>query len=70
MKTLTLTTKQIGAWDKGGRYTLHGDYVTESARYIRSPSRAWPYSIYKHVHTQKYAKQLALKLGVEQVIII
>ena len=70
MKTITLTSKEIGTFDKGGRFFINADYHTDSSRAVRTPSRAWPYSEYKHIYTKKYAKQLALKLGVDDVVIV
>lgn len=67
MATLKLTAKQIGSFDKANRYVIDFAYQTESSANIRKPSRAWPYTEYKHIFTKKYAKQLAEKLGVEKV---
>ena len=61
----TLSTKQIGSWDKAGRYTIDEPYKTASSDAIRRPSRAFPFSEYKHALTKKYAKQLSAKLGYE-----
>lgn len=57
----TLTDKQIysiGFFDKGGRYYLKEEFETSSSRLVRTPSRHWPYSVFKHVHTQKYFESL------------
>lgn len=66
-----LTNEQlytIGSFDKGNRYTLHAEFETETSRYIRTPSRAWPFSVWKHVKTMKYRKSLTKeqcdKLGI------
>ena len=69
MKTITLRAIDIGHFDSGKRYYISEEYRTDSSRYIRSPSRHWPYSEYKHIFTKKYAKQLAEKLQVDEVII-
>jgi hypothetical protein len=66
----TLSAKQIGKFDKGGRYYIDDAYRTDSSRAVRTPSRAWPYSEYKHVFIKKYAKQLAEKLGLETLEIV
>jgi len=65
----TLTSKQIGKWDKAGRFFIAPEYHTDSSRTVRGPSRSWPYSEYKHIFTKKYAKQLSLLLGEEIKII-
>lgn len=65
----TLSTKEIGTWDKGGRYTIDELYQTESSNAIRKPSRAFPFSEYKHALTKKYAKQLSAKLGYEVEVV-
>lgn len=63
MATAVLSMKQIGHWDKGGRFHINEEFTTESSSYIRRPSRNFPFSEYKHVLTKKYAKQLSEKLG-------
>lgn len=60
MKTLTKEqVLTIGAFDKGGRFYLYSDFETETSRAVRVPSRAWPFSVYKHCFTQKYFKSLS-----------
>ena len=60
MKSLTKKeVLQIGSFDGGGRFYLYGDFETVTSRAIRAPSRAFPYSIYKHCFTQKYFKSLS-----------
>lgn len=66
----TIRASELGSWDKAGRYYIRPEYHTESSSKIRTPSRHWPYSEYKHVFTKKYANQLAEKLGVDQIEII
>lgn len=70
MATTSITTKEIGTWGNGGRFLIRPKFHTESSRAVRSPSRAWPYSEWKHIKTKKYAKQLAELLGVDEVQII
>jgi hypothetical protein len=65
----TLTTSQIGRWDNANRYYINSEYQTESSKAIRTPSRHWPFSQYKHVLTKKYAQQLSIVLGEEVEII-
>ena len=65
----TLSTKEIGTWDKAGRYTIDAPYQTESSNAIRKPSRAFPFSEYKHALTKKYSKQLSAKLAYEVEVI-
>ena len=60
MKALTKEqVLQIGTFDKGGRFYLYEDFETETSRVIRAPSRAFPFSIYKHCFTQKYFRSLS-----------
>ena len=71
MKALTKEqVLQIGTFDKGGRFYLYSDFETETSMAIRAPSRAFPFSVYKHCFTQKYFKSLSdvLKsmLGLEE----
>ena len=67
--TLRFKATEIGKFDKARRYHICSAFTTESSRAIRSPSRSYPYSEYKHIFTKKYAKQLAEKYNVVQVII-
>ena len=60
-----LRSKDIGTWDSGGRYHIDSEYQTASSDAIRAPSRAYPFSEYKHAFTEKYRKQLSEKLGYE-----
>ena len=60
MKALTKNeVLKIGTFDKGGRFYLYSDFETKTSRAIRAPSRAWPFSVYKHCFTQKYFKSLS-----------
>lgn len=60
MKALTKEqVLSIGTFDKGGRFYLYEDFETETSRVIRAPSRAFPFSVYKHCFTQKYFKSLS-----------
>ena len=60
MKALTKKeVLQIGTFDKCGRFYLYSDFETETSRAVRAPSRAWPFSVYKHCFTQKYFKSLS-----------
>ena len=70
MNTQTISSKEIGHWDNGGRFYINNEFHTDSSKAVRTPSRAWPFSEYKHIFTNKYAKQLAKQLGVDAVIIV
>ena len=60
MKSLTKKeVLSIGSFDGGGRFYLYGEFETKTSRAIRAPSRAWPFSVYKHCFTQKYFKSLS-----------
>ena len=60
MKTLTKNeVLKIGTFDQGGRFYLYSDFETKTSRAIRAPSRAFPFSVYKHCFTQKYFKSLS-----------
>ena len=49
----------IGSFDSGNRYTLTPFFETETSRVVRSPSRSWPLSVWKHCKTAKYFKSLS-----------
>lgn len=60
MKTLTKQqVLKIGSFDKAGRYTLNPEFETETSKKVRTPSRAWPFSVYKHCFTGKFYKSLS-----------
>ena len=60
MKALTKEqVLSIGTFDKGGRFHLYSDFETETSMAIRAPSRAFPFSVYKHCFTQKYFRSLS-----------
>ena len=60
MKALTKEqVLQIGTFDKGGRFYLYSEFETETSMAIRAPSRAFPFSVYKHCFTQKYFRSLS-----------
>lgn len=48
--------------DRAGRVYIREEYQTDSSKSIRSPSRAFPYSKFKHGFTKKYKKQLLSKM--------
>lgn len=54
-------TKEVGAWDRQGRYTINPEFATHTSAGIRTPSRAWPKSEYEHAQTRKYLTALAEK---------
>ena len=62
IKAGTFTPNMVGSWDKGGRFYIDTQYHTDSSRAVRTPSRAWPWSEYKHAFTKKYQKQLLAML--------
>lgn len=49
---------RIGNFDNAKRYTLLDEFETPTSRVIRSPSRAFPYSVLKHCLTKKYFNSL------------
>lgn len=56
-----LTKKQMyrmGDFDNGGRFTLLPEFQTATSELIRTPSRNWPLSVWKHAQTAKYYKSL------------
>ena len=50
---------KIGKFDNGGRYYLDDEFQTDTSAYVRSPSRAWNLSLWKHAKTAKYLKSLS-----------
>lgn len=54
-------TKEVGAWDRQGRYTIGPEFATHTSAAVRTPSRAWPKSEYEHAQTRKYLTALAEK---------
>lgn len=54
--------KDIGYFDKANRFNLFEVFQTESSSQIRTPSRNFPFSVYKHIFTTKYLKQLLIVL--------
>jgi hypothetical protein len=46
-------TNPEGTWDKGGRFYLDNSF--ECCKYIRTPSRRWPYSEMIHGRTLQHA---------------
>lgn len=54
-------TKEVGTWDRQGRYTISPEFATHTSAVIRTPSRAWPKSEYEHAQTRKYLTALAEK---------
>lgn len=60
---MTTLTKQelykIGSFDKAGRFELHPEFETETSSSIRTPSRSWPLSVWKHCKTAKYYNSLS-----------
>lgn len=54
-------TKEVGTWDRQGRYTISPEFTTRTSEAIRLPSQAWPKSQYEHAQTRKYLTALADK---------
>lgn len=50
---------RIGKFDVAKRYTLLPEFETPTSREIRSPSRAFPYSVLRHCLTKKYFDSLS-----------
>jgi hypothetical protein len=51
--------KACGKWDKGGRWYPNKKYIIPGSFEVRSPSRNWGSSYYKHFLSKKYACILA-----------
>jgi hypothetical protein len=49
----------LGAFDNAGRYHLKPEFETETSRRIRTPSRAWPLSVWQHCKTAKFFNSLS-----------
>ena len=59
VQTLTKTDLyKMGSFDNGGRYYLDDTFQTESSKGLRSPSRQWPLSVWKHCQTIKFRKSM------------
>lgn len=54
--------KEVGRFDNAARFTIMEAFTTDSSNNVRSPSRRFPFSEYKHVATKKYQEQLLTKL--------
>lgn len=50
---------KIGSFDSAGRYELYPEFETHTSQTIRTPSRSWPLSVWKHIKTKKYLKSLS-----------
>jgi hypothetical protein len=48
----------LGEFDRGGRWYPYQDERRECCRAIRSPSRAFPYSLLKHCMTLRHVANL------------
>lgn len=47
-----------GSWDRAGRYFPSNDERRACCVGIRTPSRAWPYSLWAHVHSIEHVANL------------
>lgn len=52
------TTHPAGKFDKGGRWYPSEDEYCDCCRSIRTPSRAWPYSLMVHCRTMEHIAHL------------
>lgn len=63
--------KKMGSFDNAGRFYLDDIFETDTSKSVRSPSRSWPLSIWKHCQTIKFRKSMTREqcemLGVEFV---
>jgi len=62
MKVRPLSKREVysvGKFDKSSKFYPYEEFVVKGSFLVRSPSRAYPYSYYKHTLTLKYAKLLA-----------
>lgn len=50
-----------GKFDNGGRWYPSESEKCECCGYVRSPSRAWPYSYLLHCRTRKHVANLLAK---------
>jgi hypothetical protein len=51
-------THPAGKFDKAGRWYPIGDERCECCNYIRTPSRAWPFSLMMHCRTMEHVAHL------------
>ncbi len=47
-----------GKFDNAGRWYPSDDEWTPGCRYVREPSRAWPYSLMQHCRTAEHVAEL------------
>ncbi|MDN7815979.1 hypothetical protein [Burkholderia vietnamiensis] len=57
---------KIGYFDGAHRFYIYESYQTQTSAVIRTPSRAFPHSVFKHTLTKKYVKSLIAKLEAQQ----
>lgn len=55
-------SREIGYWDSAKRYYVDDEYITDSIKEIRRPSRVWNLSYFSHINSRRYLKQLLIKL--------
>lgn len=53
------TARALGEWDKAGRWYPDKEFMIPGSFMVRSPSRRFPTSYFKHFMTSKYARLLA-----------
>ena len=53
------TAREYGEWDNAGRWYPDDEFRVPGSFEVRTPSRAYPTSYFKHFLTLKYARMLA-----------
>jgi len=50
-----------GYFDAGGRWYPNEREICECCSRVRSPSRAYPYSLLRHIKTKRHIRELVLR---------
>jgi len=53
--------KSLGYFDAGGRWYPNEREICECCSRVRSPSRAYPYSLLRHIKTKRHIRELVLR---------
>lgn len=67
--TVHLSVWEMGRFDQYGRFFLFDQYQTWTSDEVQHPSKKYPHSILRHIHTKKYAKELAYQMDVPTLVI-
>ena len=57
-----------GSFDRQGRWFPAQEETQDCCRGLRSPSRAWPYSLLLHCRTKKHCQNLILSQQIQSEI--